>query len=118
MKNILVIEDENDIMAVVTLILENEGYKVSTMSNADHYKTKLREAHADLVLLDLNIGGFNGRIICEYIKAHDDLKSIPVILMSANINAQQIKEECGAEDLIRKPFDLNYFIGTVKRFAA
>lgn len=117
MKNILVIEDENDIMALVTLILENEGYKVSTMSNAAHYETKVREAHADLVLLDLNLGGFNGKIICDYIKAHDDLKSIPVILMSANADAQQIKNECGAEDLIRKPFDLNYFIGTVKRFA-
>jgi DNA-binding response OmpR family regulator len=117
MKNILVIEDEYDIIALLTIILENEGYKVSTMSNATGYETKLREAHADLVLLDLNVGGVNGRQICEYIKAHDDLKSIPVILMSASMDAERIKEECGAEDLISKPFDLNYFIGTVKRFA-
>ena len=117
MKNILVIEDEYDIMALLIIILENEGYKVSTMSNAAHYETKVREAHADLVLLDLNVGGVNGRYICEYIKAQDDLKSIPVILMSANMDAEKIREECGAEDLICKPFDLNYFIRTVKRFA-
>ena len=117
MKNILVIEDEYDIVALLTIILENEGYKVSAMSNVAHYETKLHEAHPDLVLLDLNIGGFNGKAICDYIKTHTDLKSIPVILMSANVDAQKIKEECGAEDLISKPFDLNDFIGTVKRFA-
>ncbi len=110
MKNILVIEDEYDIIALLTIILENEGYNVSTMSDAAGYETKLREAHADLVLLDLNVGGVSGKLICEYIKAHDDLKCIPVILMSANVDAERVKKECGAEDLISKPFDLNYFI--------
>jgi DNA-binding response OmpR family regulator len=118
MKNILVIEDENDIMAIVTLILEDEGYSVSTMSSALHYETRVRAAHADLVLLDLNIAGFNGKIICEYIKGQNDLKSIPVIIMSANLNAKQVKEECGAQGVIHKPFDLNNFIGTVRHYAA
>ncbi len=112
MKNILVIEDEYDIVALLVIILENEGYKVSTISDATGYETKLREAHADLVLLDLNIGGVNGKLICDYIKTHDDLKSIPVILMSANVDAGRVKEECGAEELISKPFDLNYFTAT------
>jgi len=118
MKNILVIEDECDIMALVTIILEGEGYKVSIMSSAVHYETRVRAAHADLVLLDLNIAGFNGKIICDYIKGQNDLKSIPVIIMSANSNAKQVKEECGAVDVIYKPFDLNNFIGTVRHYAA
>jgi len=118
MKNILVIEDEYDIMAIVTLILEEEGYHVSAMNSANHYKTRVRAAHADLVLLDLNIAGFNGKIICDYIKGQNDLKSIPVIIMSANLNANQVKEECGAEDVINKPFDLNNFIGTIRHYAA
>jgi DNA-binding response OmpR family regulator len=117
MKKILVIEDEYDIMALVKIILENEGYSVCTMSNAEHYQTKVRAACADLVLLDLNIGGFNGGIICDYIKGQNDLKNIPVVIMSANINAEQAKKDCGAEDLIKKPFDLNSFIHTVKQYA-
>ncbi len=114
MKNILVIEDEADIMMLVKMVLESEGYKVSEMSAAAGYQTKVRDAHADLVLLDLNIAGFDGNIICEYIKAQTDLKSIPVIIMSGNLDAQQIKDECGADDIIAKPFDLDSFIGMVK----
>jgi len=117
MKKILLIEDEADISEVVKLILEDEGYAVSVLGDADHFETKLRESNADLVLLDLNIGGFNGKIICEYMKNDTVLKSIPVILMSANINIKQIKEECGAEDLIMKPFDLNFLISKVEEYA-
>ncbi len=51
MKNILVIEDEADIMMLVKMVLESEGYKVSEMSDAAGYETKIREAHANLVLL-------------------------------------------------------------------
>ena len=116
MKNILVIEDEPDIMMLVKMVLESEGYNVSEMSSAASYKTKVRAAHADLVLLDLNIAGFDGNIICEYIKAQTDLKSIPVIIMSGNLNARQIKEDCGADDIIAKPFDLDRFVDMVKRY--
>ncbi len=86
------------------------------MSDAAGYETRIRDAHADLVLLDLNIAGFDGNIICEYIKAQTDLKCIPVIIMSGNLNAQQIKDDCGADDIISKPFDLDAFVGMVKRY--
>jgi DNA-binding response OmpR family regulator len=118
MKTILVIEDEVDITEIITIVLEDEGYKVRSLSNADHYEARLKESYPDLVLLDLNIGGFNGQIICEYIKSHFDLKSIPVILVSANINAVKVKEECGAEDLLEKPFDITSLVSKVQALAA
>jgi DNA-binding response OmpR family regulator len=118
MKNILVIEDEADICDIITIILEDEGYKVRSLSTADHYKIRLKESYPDLVLLDLNIAGFNGQIICEYIKSQFDLKTIPVILMSANINAAKVKEVCGAEDLLEKPFDIISLVNKVRALAA
>ena len=117
MKNILLIEDEAHISEVVKMILEDEGYAVSIWCDATHFETRLKKSHADLVLLDLNIGGFNGKIICEYIKGNIDLKNVPVIIMSANNNIKQIKEECGAEDLMLKPFDLDTLINKVKAYA-
>jgi DNA-binding response OmpR family regulator len=113
MKKILVIEDEPNIVVIVKIILEEEGYLVYKLTGPTEFKTVLRESKADLVLLDLNIAGIDGKIICVYIKDQNDLKNIPVILMSANHNVRQVKDECGADDLIRKPFDLNYLIGTV-----
>jgi DNA-binding response OmpR family regulator len=117
MKRILVIEDGPLILGLVKEILENEGYLVSTMCEASHYKPELNRIHPDLVLLDLNIAGFDGEIICEYIKGHSGLKDIPIILMSANPNIQQVREHCGAEDYIKKPFSLNSFIDKVHAYA-
>jgi DNA-binding response OmpR family regulator len=116
MKKILVIEDEPDIVAIVKIVLEEQGYIVSTLPDPTEFKTALRESKADLVLLDLNIAGFDGKIICEYIKGQDDLKNIPVIFMSANDNVKEVKEACGAEDVIQKPFDLNRLVDIVKSY--
>ena len=69
------------------------------------------------MLLDLNIAGFDGQVICDYIKKQSDLKHIPVILMSANPDIAQVREECGAEDFIRKPFDISYFVEMVHSYA-
>jgi two-component system alkaline phosphatase synthesis response regulator PhoP len=116
MKKILVVDDEPDTVAIVKIVLEEEGYMVSTLPDPTEFKTVVRESKADLVLLDLNIAGFDGKIICEYIKGHDDLKNIPIIFMSANDNVKEVKEACGAEDVIPKPFDLTRLVDTVKSY--
>lgn len=115
-KRVLVIEDEPVIAEMVNIILQADGYKVISLNDYYNFKPKLRAAKADLVLLDLNLAGFSGRDICEYIKSQSDLKHIPVILLSANINIEKIKEECGADDLIKKPFDLDHFIDKVHTY--
>jgi CheY-like chemotaxis protein len=54
--------------------------------------------------------------MCEYIKAQDDLKDIPVILVSANSDLENIKAECGADDHISKPFELTDFTRKVRQY--
>lgn len=117
MKTVLIIEDEQDIADILPFVLESEGYKVLSLYNADNYRQKIEEYRADLVLLDLNIAGFSGKLICEYIKGSGELKTTPVILISANLNIAQIKLECGADDLIRKPFDIYNLIDLVHLYA-
>jgi DNA-binding response OmpR family regulator len=117
MKKILIIEDELDISELVTMVLEDEDYQVKQMSSATGFESMLRKYKADLVLLDLNIAGFDGCIICRYIKSDKELNDTPVILLSANINIAEAKEDCGADDLISKPFDLDYLINKVNAYA-
>jgi DNA-binding response OmpR family regulator len=115
-KRVLVIEDEPVIAEMVNIILQADGYKVISLSEFVNFKTKLRASHADVVLLDINLAGFNGREISEYIKSQSDLKHIPVIILSASNHIQKITEECGADDFIKKPFDLDYFINKVHTY--
>jgi DNA-binding response OmpR family regulator len=116
MKKVLIIEDEQDIIDIATMILEDEGYEVSSFSDFVGYESKVNDSHADLVLLDLNLHGYNGKDICKYIKSHDHLKQTSVVLMSANKDIKLVKEEAGADAFICKPFDLIDFIQTVKTY--
>ena len=114
MKRILIIEDEQDIVDIATIILEDEGYEVSSLNDFGNFKDCVQDSQADLVLLDLNLQGYHGKDICKYIKGNDELKQTSVVLMSANRDIQAIKEEAGADGYISKPFDLTDFIVTVK----
>ena len=114
MKRILIIEDEQDIVDIATLILEDEGYEVCSMTNFEGYESKVEKSHADLVLLDLNLGAYHGKDICKYIKGQEDLKQTVVVLMSANKDIEMVKIEAGADAFISKPFDLEYFIEVIK----
>ena len=116
MKRILIIEDEQDIVDIATMILEDEGYEVSSLSEFGNFKDQVQDSHADLVLLDLNLQGYHGRDICKYIKGDEHLKQTSVVLMSANRDIKAIKEEAGADGYISKPFDLMDFINIVKQF--
>ena len=116
MKRILIIEDEQDIVDLATLILEDEGYEVCSFMEFKNYESKVNDSHADLVLLDLNLQGYHGKDICKYIKGNEHLKQTSVVLMSANRDIKEIKEEAGADGYISKPFDLTDFISTVRSY--
>jgi DNA-binding response OmpR family regulator len=115
-KSVLVIEDEPIIAEMISIILEIQGLNVISLSDTSWARDKLLNREVNLVLLDLNLRGEGGQAFCEYIKGHDDLKHIPVILISANIDIEEIKNQCGADDLIRKPFNIDYFMEKVSHY--
>jgi DNA-binding response OmpR family regulator len=106
MKKVLIIEDDPDIVDILTLILEKEGYKVGNLPEFAGYKNSIGVFSPDLVLLDINLGAYNGKDICKFMKAQAELKHIPVILMSANMDLPQSKVEAGADAFLTKPFEL------------
>lgn len=116
-KKVLVIEDEPIIAEMMSILLEVGGYKVISLADTAYAKKRLHEADMGLVLLDLQLSGAeNGKDMCTYIKSSDDLKHLPVILVSANSDLPQISKDCGADDHIAKPFDMNYFIDKVQAY--
>lgn len=115
-KNVLIIEDEPIIAEMISIILEIQGLNVISLSDTGRAREKLHGKEVNLVLLDLNLHGEGGQEFCEYIKGQDDLKDIPVVLVSANIDIEQIKEQCGANDIIRKPFNIDHFMEKVSYY--
>ena len=115
-KKVLVIEDEPIIAEMMSILLEVEGYNVISSSNTSFAKRKLNDSEIGLVMLDLKLKDEDGKEMCMFIKGHEDYKHIPVILVSANSDLEQIQSDCGADDHIAKPFDLNGFMAKVNTY--
>ena len=107
MKRILVVDDDTNILTVVQLVLETNGFKVATIFNWQQIYTQVDTFKPDLILLDVSLGTQDGRNICKKLKTDDSTKHIPVILFSANHNIEKSISECFADSFISKPFDIN-----------
>jgi DNA-binding response OmpR family regulator len=115
-RKVLVIEDEPVIAEMMSILLEMGGYKVISLADTGMARRRLHEKEVGLVLLDLQLRGETGQSMCNYIKTTEDIKHLPVILVSANSDLPQIAQDCGADDYIAKPFDLNFFMEKVKEY--
>lgn len=113
-RKVLIVEDEPVIGEMMSILLEVGGYKVISLADTESAKKRLYENEVGLILLDLALQGENGQAMCSYIKSDEHLKHLPVILVSANSDLETITRDCGADDHIAKPFDLNHFMDKVK----
>jgi len=113
LKKILIVEDDEFVVEAMTMILEEEGFEVASSTDGKVFSEPDFE-HPHLVLLDIRLAGKDRRDICKWLKEHPDMKHIPVILISGNRDIRKIHKECGADDYVVKPFDLNDLLTKVK----
>ncbi len=106
MKTILVIEDERDLVELISFNLEKEGYRVVTATDGISGMDTARSSMPDLILLDLMLPGMNGIEICKILKKNEKTAKIPVIMLTAK--GEEIDRvvgfEVGADDYVVKPF--------------
>ena len=99
MKKILIIEDDQNILDIVSFNLKKEGYEVVTAADGEDGVLTFAEQRFDLVLLDIMIPKFNGLEVLDSIRARSD---VPVIIMSAKTS-----EEDRLDGLARMADDLS-----------
>jgi DNA-binding response OmpR family regulator len=113
MHKVLVVDDDLDILAVMQLLLKMKGFEVETTTKGEETFTKVETFKPDLILLDVLLSGYDGRIICKQLKSQDQTRTIPIIMFSAHPNAVETIHEYGADDFIAKPFDVNELLSKV-----
>ncbi|KIA76519.1 Sensory transduction protein regX3 [Parachlamydia acanthamoebae] len=103
---LLLIEDEEDIAALIKLQAEISGYKIITEVDGLNGFRAIEREKPDLVILDIMIPGMSGLDVCRKIKSSAELKSIPVIMISAKSEELDVVLglELGADDYVTKPF--------------
>jgi DNA-binding response OmpR family regulator len=115
-KKILIVDDNEFMVEVMTYILINKGYDVMALYNGDEVINHIKTDHPDLVILDMMLpAGVDGRDICKSIKLNKETRDLPVILCSGDDDVVQAVTQQGApNDVLHKPFDMNSFIQKIE----
>ncbi|MCT7577497.1 response regulator transcription factor [Aliarcobacter butzleri] len=102
---IFLLEDDFALNKIIKISLQNRGFFVDSFSDGYKAVDVILNSKYDLYILDLNVLGFDGHKILEFIRK-DDL-TVPIIMISAEIDIENIKKSytLGCNDYIKKPFD-------------
>jgi len=106
-RTILLGDADNAIVKFVTLILENEGYRVLVAMDGEEVLEKVGRFRPDLVLMDITLPRKNGYQVCRLLKEDAVLKSLPVLFLSAKSQPSDRfwAKRVGADGFLAKPFD-------------
>ena len=105
-RTVLVADDDEDILQLVSFRLERAGYKVVTAADGQQALAAAREHKPDLAVLDVMMPGLNGYEVTRQLRADAATATIPVILLTARVQEADVSRgfEAGADDYLRKPF--------------
>lgn len=103
-KSVLVVEDDPEIVKLVSLYLKRDGHEVVTANNGSEGLRLVRESRPDLVILDLMLPGLDGMEICRILR--DEGSRVPIIMLTALVQEENLLQglDLGADDYIPKPF--------------
>ena len=102
---VLIVEDEADIVEMLQLILEEEGYTVLVAYNGVEGLACLARSRPDVILLDVMMPKMNGWEMCRHMQENPSYRTIPVIMASAVAAAP--REDCSWQAFIKKPYHLD-----------
>jgi DNA-binding response OmpR family regulator len=105
-RTVLVADDDEDILQLVSFRLERAGYTVVTAADGPQALAAAREHQPDLAVLDVMMPGLNGYEVTRRLRADPATQAIPVILLTARVQEADVSRgfEAGADDYLRKPF--------------
>jgi len=116
MKRIALIEDDADIAYTIRLNLRKEKrYQVEHYVSGIAALAALQEKPFDLIILDLNLPDIDGLALCRELRANEDTKRSPIIMLTARVEERDklLGFEIGADDYITKPFSMKELIARV-----
>ncbi|WP_354625220.1 response regulator [Psychromonas sp. MME2] len=115
-QKIVVVEDEADILEILTYNLQREGFDVVSASNGIQGLQLIRDHLPDIALLDLMLPGMDGLDICKQLRSQTETANIPIIMVTAKSEESDIVLGLGlgADDYVSKPFSPKELIARIK----
>ncbi|MEK6672496.1 MAG: response regulator transcription factor [Nitrospirota bacterium] len=115
-KKILVVDDEADLVELITYNLKKEGFIVDSSLDGEGALSKVKGGDYDLLILDLMLPGLQGMDLCRIIRNDPEKSGLPVIMLTAK--GEELDKvlglEMGADDYITKPFSIRELVARVR----
>ncbi len=115
-KTILVVDDEQDIVDLISYNLSKEGYEVAKASNGTDAVVLAQRLRPDLVILDIMMPGLDGFEVCRTLRQDPSLQTMAIVFLTAKAGEidQILGLELGADDYIQKPISPRVLLARVK----
>jgi len=115
-QKILAVDDEQDIIELLSYNLSREGFEVTTAMDGEEALKKVMAKSFDLVILDLMMPGIQGMELCRILRNDPKTKDLPIIMLTAKTEEVDriLGLEMGADDYITKPFSPRELIARIK----
>jgi len=117
-KSIVVADDDPDILSIVSMSLETQGYEVHQATNGREAVDLVREHRPDLIILDMMMPVMSGYEAISELKADDQTKAIPIVGLSAKAMATDMERatDAGADGYITKPFRIAQVLSAIEGY--
>lgn len=106
MAKILIVDDSEHLVALLSEVLFQHGFEVETAFSKKDLVLILLSSPPDLILLDVRLSGDDGRKLCRDLKSNSSYRNIPIILLSGSRELLESYADYKADDIIEKPFDM------------
>ena len=115
-KHILVVDDETDLVELISYNLKKEGFSVDSAFDGETALARIRKDKYDLVVLDLMLPGIQGMELCRMLRNDPKTEALPIVMLTAK--GEEVDKilglEMGADDYITKPFSPRELVARVK----
>ena len=112
---VMIVDDDEEILELVSMILEIHGYDTVMVNNGKNLIAKINEFKPKTILLDVQLAEMDGRLLCKEIKEIEEHFNISVILFSANGNYAKTAKDYLCDDFMHKPFDMETLVTMIGR---
>jgi DNA-binding response OmpR family regulator len=113
---VLVVDDDADLVELIVDQLERDGrFEVRSVNNGFGAGMLIKDFRPDLVVLDVMLPDINGKAVCERVRSDKTMDDVRIICISGMVEEDKIQElrDAGANDFLRKPFDVETLIDRI-----
>ena len=113
---VLLVDDEPDLVTMVSLRLKTAGYEVITAGDGQQALEQVKTGSPEIIILDLMLPKLDGYKVCRLLKYDERYRNIPILIFTARAQGEDIKlaSECGADAYLTKPFDPQVLLSKIE----